>query len=197
MPARILLSYFVLGISSMVFAANPQKTNVLFIIVDDLRPALGCYGDKLAFTPNIDALAQKGVLFKKAYCQQAVCSPSRTSILTGLRPDQSRVWELKTLFRETIPSAVTLPQHFKKQRLHHRPDRQNISRPGFPPGQCVVVGTCAVQRDEELERKQICAGRKPAKSWQGRVYRKAACGGQCLHRWQSCRCFHQSVTSNR
>ncbi len=89
------------------------KPNVLFIIVDDLRPALGCYGDKLAYTPNIDALAKTGTLFQHAYCQQAVCSPSRTSILTGLRPDATQIWGLKKPFRETIPDAITLPQYFK------------------------------------------------------------------------------------
>ena len=89
------------------------KPNVLFIMVDDLRPALGCYGDVLARTPHIDALAQTGTLFRRAYCQQAVCAPSRTSILTGLRPDQTEIWGLKKSFRETMPDAVTLPQYFK------------------------------------------------------------------------------------
>ena len=111
--ARLLTLYFLLGTSSLVYSAGPKKPNVLFIIVDDLRPALGCYGDRLAVTPNIDALAKKGVIFERAYCQEAVCSPSRTSILTGLRPDKSRVWGLKSLFRVTTPSAVTLPQHFR------------------------------------------------------------------------------------
>lgn len=82
-------------------------------MVDDLRPALGCYGDRLAFTPNIDALAKTGTLFERAYCQQAVCSPSRTSILTGLRPDATQIWGLKKTFRETRPDAVTLPEYFK------------------------------------------------------------------------------------
>ncbi|SEI57361.1 iduronate 2-sulfatase [Dyadobacter sp. SG02] len=89
------------------------KPNVLFIMVDDLRPALGCYGDALARTPHMDALAGTGTLFSRAYCQQAVCSPSRTSMLTGLRPDATQVWGLKRAFRETTPGAVTLPQHFK------------------------------------------------------------------------------------
>ncbi|WP_176884827.1 sulfatase [Dyadobacter soli] len=89
------------------------KPNVLFIMVDDLRPAMGCYGDALARTPHMDALARTGTLFSRAYCQQAVCSPSRTSMLTGLRPDETQVWGLKRAFRETMPDAVTLPQHFK------------------------------------------------------------------------------------
>lgn len=89
------------------------KPNVLFIMVDDLRPALGCYGDKFAHTPNIDALAKTGILFRRAYCQQAVCAPSRTSILTGLRPDATQIWGLKKPFRETSPNVVTMPQHFR------------------------------------------------------------------------------------
>lgn len=97
-------------------AASPSKAqyNVLFIAVDDLKPYLGCYGNRAAITPNIDRLASRGLSFSRAYCQQAVCSPSRTSLLTGRRPDTTQVYELQTHFRKTIPDAVTLPEHFKK-----------------------------------------------------------------------------------
>ena len=87
--------------------------NVLLIAVDDLRPELGCYGAKHIHSPNIDALARRGSIFTRAYCQQAVCSPSRTSILTGLRPDTTRIYDLQHHFRGTVPDAVTLPEHFK------------------------------------------------------------------------------------
>ena len=90
-----------------------DRYNVLFIAVDDLRPTLGCYGDNVARTPNIDGLASRGLVFQRAYCQQAVCSPSRLSLLTGRRPDTIRVWDLGTHFRETLPDLVSLPQHFK------------------------------------------------------------------------------------
>lgn len=99
-------------------AKPAPKRNVLFIAVDDLRPELGCYGAKHMNTPNLDKLAAGGIVFNRAYCQQAVCSPSRTSLLTGLRPDTTRIYELQTHFRRTIPHAVTLPQHFKAHGYH-------------------------------------------------------------------------------
>lgn len=92
---------------------KPQRPNILFIPVDDLRPDLGCYGDEFAITPNIDKVAEQGVTFNRTYCQQAVCNPSRVSLLTGLRPDTLRVWDLRTEFRKNLPDVITLPQHFK------------------------------------------------------------------------------------
>ena len=106
----LLASSFALGHSS--FAAD-AKPNVLFIAVDDMRPELGCYGNKVIKSPNIDRLAARGTVFNHAYCQQAVCSPSRTAMLTGLRPDATRVWDLETHFRVAQPDCITLPQHFK------------------------------------------------------------------------------------
>jgi iduronate 2-sulfatase len=100
--------------------ARAEPLNILFIAIDDLRPALGCYGDQTAITPNIDRLAKRGILFNRAYCQQAVCCPSRLSLLTGLRPDTIKVWDLNTHFREARPKAVTLPQHFKNNGYHTR-----------------------------------------------------------------------------
>lgn len=93
---------------------NNEKLNVLFIAVDDLRPELNCYGVPYMYTPNIDRLASQGVLFKRAYCQQAVSAPSRNSVLTGLRPDAIGIYNLSTFFRKNVPDVTTLPQYFKE-----------------------------------------------------------------------------------
>ena len=104
------------GISRLIAAGS--RKNVLFIAVDDLRPSVGCYGDPYAKTPNIDAIARRGLRFGRAYCQQAVCGPSRASLMTGLRPDTIRVYDLDTSFHKAVPNAVTLPQHFKQHGYH-------------------------------------------------------------------------------
>ena len=93
--------------------------NILFIAVDDLRPELGCYGKDYIHSPNIDRLANRSLVFDRAYCQQAVCSPSRTSLMTGLRPDSTHVYDLQTYFRDVVPASVTtIPQHFIQQGYH-------------------------------------------------------------------------------
>jgi len=91
-----------------------DKPNILFIAVDDLRTDIGSYGNRDIVTPNIDRLSDMGLVFNNAYCQQAVCNPSRASLLTGLRPDIIKVWDLKTHFRTAVPDAITLPEYFKQ-----------------------------------------------------------------------------------
>lgn len=112
----------VTALISLPATAQPAavRQNVLLITIDDLRPALGCYGDQTAVTPNIDQLASRGILFQRAYCQQAVCSPSRLSLLTGRRPDTIEVWDLATHFRAAAADIVTLPQHFKNHGYQTR-----------------------------------------------------------------------------
>ncbi|MBU0608851.1 MAG: sulfatase [Armatimonadetes bacterium] len=107
-----------LGSSLLRAQDGARKRNVLFIAVDDLRPTIGCYGAPVIQTPNLDRLAARGTVFNRAYCQQAVCSPSRTSLLTGRRPDTTQVFDLETHFRKTIPDVVTLPEQFKAHGWH-------------------------------------------------------------------------------
>jgi len=90
------------------------KPNVLLICVDDLKPLLGCYGAPIVQSPNIDRLAARGVLFERAFCNQAVCAPSRNSLMTGLRPQSIGVYDLGTNFRKGVPEAVTVAQYFQR-----------------------------------------------------------------------------------
>ncbi len=94
------------------------KPNVLFISIDDLKPTLGAYGDSIAITPNIDQLASEGMTFRQTFTQVAVCAPSRASLMTGVRPDSTRVWHLGDKFRDINPNAVTMPQYFSKFGYH-------------------------------------------------------------------------------
>ena len=104
----------ILFLSILVSGLSARKPNILFVAADDLRPELGCYGSEIAITPNFDALAAEGLLFNRAYCQQAICSPSRASLMTGARPDTIGVVENYTYFRDVNPDIITLPQHFRR-----------------------------------------------------------------------------------
>jgi uncharacterized sulfatase len=106
---------FLLASAAAPLAAAPaRKRNLLFIASDDLNNHLSCYGHPLVRTPNIDRIARMGVRFDRAYCQHPLCSPSRTSLMTGLAPDTTGVYELKTHFRQNLPDVVTLGQLFQK-----------------------------------------------------------------------------------
>ena len=122
---RILISnaflvfYFIILLltsSTTSFAQALKKSpNILFIAVDDMKPILGCYGDILIKSPNIDRLAKNGTIFLANYCQQAVCGPTRASLMTGKRPDFTKVWDLQTRMRDMNPDILTLPQYFISQ----------------------------------------------------------------------------------
>lgn len=130
--------------------------NVLFVAVDDLRLELGCYGAGYMKTPNIDRLAAEGLLFEQAYCQQAVCAPSRVSLMTGLRPDSTKIYDLDHPLDKTLPDTRTILQHFKENGYktinlgkiyHHASDDKEF---------CDVLDRCdAPQYAEQATMKEM------------------------------------------
>lgn len=140
-----------------VSAFGAEKPNVLFVIVDDLRPELGCYGNDEIRTPGFDAFSEQSVRFSRAYCQAAACAPSRASVMTGLRPDSTRVWDLSGKFRVNMPEVTTMPQHFKKHGYHtvsmgkifhnHMPDRVSFDEPDLRPAEYMTPEL--IDRDPE------------------------------------------------
>lgn len=158
------------GGASCAAADAAEKPNVLFFAVDDLRPELGAYGKTYVHSPNLDRLASRGVTFNRAYCQQAVCSPTRSSLLTGTRPDTTKVWDLETHFRKALPDVVTLPQHFKQNgyfvqgmgKLYHGgfDDPQSWSVPWASPK--TSHGTYGLPENNALTKRAPAATPKNA-----------------------------------
>lgn len=152
--------------------ARATKPNVLFIAVDDMRCELGCYGAKHVLTPNLDKLAASGVLFTRAYCQQAVCNPSRASLMTGMRPDATQVWDLDTDFRTKVPDAVTIPQHFRANgyraeafgKIFHNtfPDEVSWDEPTHKPKGVIAYSKENEQRLADFKAKMKSDGKTPA-----------------------------------
>lgn len=132
-----LIGVIFAGVAPSQAADSPKPLNVLFIAVDDLRPELKCYGVDYIHTPRIDALAASAVRFDRAYCQVAVCNPSRNSVLSGLRPATVGIYANNKFLRPTLPDVVTLPQHFKNHgytslslgKIFHHSERE----PGDDP----------------------------------------------------------------
>ena len=140
------------------YPAQSSRPNILFIAIDDLRPELGCYGNKGIHSPNLDMLATQGRCFLRAYCQEAICSPSRASLLTGSRPDTIGVIENRTYFRDLNPQIITLPQHFiahgyttvysgkifhgvmtdDQHSWNHNPNRKGLTRPTTVGGNALL-----------------------------------------------------------
>ena len=150
----VLIILLLMGCSPQ--EGSKKRYNVLFIAVDDLRPELGCYGKDYISSPNIDRLASEGRIFNHAYCQQALCAPSRASLLTGRYPDQLGVMNLKDHFRDNFPDLVTLPQLFKENgyfsygigKIFHSPT--NYDPASWSENQPVLKGSnyCLKRNDE-------------------------------------------------
>jgi len=138
---RFVAAIFCIGIATVGW--GDAKPNVLFIATDDLAPALRCYGNLIAKTPYIDRLAATGVRFDRAYNQLPLCNPTRASVMTGLRPDTIKVYDLDRHFRDEVPKAVTLSQTFMRHgwwagrvgKIYHYNVPASIGTDGFddPP----------------------------------------------------------------
>ncbi|MFP6618575.1 MAG: sulfatase [Pirellulaceae bacterium] len=115
-PARlfVLISLLLPATAAPQFGQAAARPNVLLILVDDLKPALGCYGDATARTPQIDALAARGMRFNLAYCNQAVCAPSRFTLMLGSHSTSTGLYGLGSQLRQVVPGAVTMPQYFSR-----------------------------------------------------------------------------------
>ena len=153
------LSFLVPGIFLFCISGFSQKQNVLFIAADDLSCALGCYGDPIAKTPHLDRLAATGVTFLNAYNQLPLCNPTRASVMTGLRPDTIKVYDLDRHFREEVPNAVTLSQQFMKNgwwtgrvgKIYHYNVPASIGTDGFddPPSWQKTVNPIGRDKTDE------------------------------------------------
>jgi iduronate 2-sulfatase len=140
-------------------AQRAQRRNVLFIATDDMNNDLGCFGHPLVKSPHIDRMASDGIRFNKAYCQMPFCSPSRTSVMTGLGPDATGIYELQTHFRTTIPNVVTLSQHFRRNgyyaarvgKIYHYGNPGQIGTDGLDDKESWdhVVNPKGIDKDEE------------------------------------------------
>ena len=173
---------FALALAGLSAAAAEPRLNVLFLAADDMRPQLGCYGDAAVKSPNLDRLAAGGMVFSRAFCQQALCSPSRISLLSGRHVWTTRIDQIGPTLRSTMPDIVTLPQLFKNSGWHTRSlgkifhigidDPASWSEPSFvtkvprlgPEGSALVKAARGKQKAEGVQdpdrgpKKAIYAG---------------------------------------
>jgi iduronate 2-sulfatase len=148
------------GAPAILRGATPKR-NFLFIHSDDLCNRLNCFGYPAVKSPNIDRLARSGVRFDRSYCQYSLCSPSRSSVMTGLAPDTVKVWDLQTHFRKNIPDVVTMPQAFRANgyfsgragKIYHYNVPSEIGTPGFddPPSWDETANPAGADRTHDEE----------------------------------------------
>jgi uncharacterized sulfatase len=156
---RMRVSLLLLLTLTFLPTRGADRPNVLFIAADDLNTALGCYGSVIAKTPHLDRLAVSGVCFERAYHQIPLCNPARASVMTGLRPDRTGVYDLSRHFRETLPEVVTLPQRFAEAgyftarvgKIFHYDVPADIGTDGFDdaPSWQLTVNPKGRDKDEE------------------------------------------------
>jgi len=152
-----------------------ERPNVLFIASDDMNNNLGCYGHPMVKSPDLDRLASEGVRFDRAYCQYPVCGPSRVSLMTGLRPDTTKVFDNQIAVRDTMPDAVTLPQLFRTNgwhsvragKMYHMdvPGSVGTNKWDDPPSWDVSISPPGSEQHTKGEGRNITAGRRAGWHW--------------------------------
>ncbi|MBL8218385.1 MAG: sulfatase [Bryobacterales bacterium] len=163
-----------LGAPFLLRSQATERPNILFIAADDMNNNLGCYGHPIANTPNLDRLAARGVRFDRAYCQYPVCGPSRCSLLTGLRPDSTGIFENNIAVRDKLPGVITLPQLFKNNgwrsvragKMYHMdvPGSVGTNKWDDPPSWDVAISPPGSEQRTQGQGGNIIPGRKAG--WQ-------------------------------
>ncbi len=161
-----------LGAPALIRSQTAERPNVLFIASDDMNNDLGCYGHPIVKTPNLDRLAARGVRFDRAYCQYPVCGPSRCSLLTGLRPDSTGIFENNIAVRDKLPDVVTLPQLFKNSgwrsvragKMYHMdvPGSVGTNKWDDPPSWDVAISPPGSEQRTQGQGGNILPGRRAA-----------------------------------